>query len=196
MKTSRLLLIFPALIVLYIAIRHPFYFILYPYSAVNPYVYYLYSPGFWAVDLAFWVFSPLMYLKFRKNGEGRFISLLYTFCLDASSVGIFLVFFCLVYGINIFSSEYYTYAFALMFLFIVPISHIRIKSNILPLLLVFPVAGLIWKLLTPGNVGYFLSSSVVIDMAMIVYCFYWNAELINAIPKGGERKWIRKSLPS
>ncbi len=196
MKTTRLLLIFPALVVFYIAIRHPFYFILYPYSVIDPYIYYSYSPGFWAVDIAFWVFSPLMYLKFRKNGDGRFISLLYMFCLDASSVGIFLVFFCLVYGINIFSSEYYTYAFVLTFLFIVPISHLRIRRNLIPYLLIFPIAGLTWRLLTPGNVGYSLSFSVVIDMAMIVYCFFWNAELVDAIPKGGDMEWIKKSLPS
>lgn len=196
MKTSRLLLIFPTLIVFYIAIRHPFYFILYPYSTINPYIYYSYSPGFWAVDIAFWVFSPLMYLKFRKNGEGRFISLLYMFCLDASSVGIFLTFFSLVYGIAIFTSEYYTYAFILMFLFLVPYEYIEINRIKGAFFLVFPVVGLVWKFLNPGNVGYFLSSSVVIDMAMIVYCFYWNTELVDALPKGGDMKWIRKLLPS
>ena len=129
MRKSLFLLVFPLLIVIYIALKHPFYFLLYPYSAVNPYIYYRYSPGFWAVDFAFWVFSPLMHFKFRKTGEDRLLALLYTFCLDASSVGIFLIFFCLVYGISIFASEYYTYAFIFMFLFIVPISHLRIKKK-------------------------------------------------------------------
>lgn len=196
MRRSLFLLIFPLLIVVYIALKHPFYFILYPYSAINPYVYYQYSPGFWAVDIAFWIFSPLMYLKFRKNGEGRFISLLYMFCLDASSVGIFLTFFSVVYGIAIFNSAYYTYAFVLVFLFLVPFDHIKISWINGVLLMVFPIVGFIWKSLTPGNVGYFLSSSVVIDMFMIVYCFYWNAKLIDAMPKGGDIKWTRKLSPS
>lgn len=188
-----LLLIFPILILIYIIIYHSFYFLLYPCSVVDPYIYYGYSPGFWAVDLAFWVLSPLMYIKFRKNHESRFLSIIYVLCLDASSVGAFLTFFCLVYGINIFGSQYYTYGFVLMLLFVVPVKHLKISWTTMLWFLVFPVVGLIWKFLGPGNIGYFVSSSVVIDMSMIVYCFYWNAKLIdaipnvipNAIPKGG-----------
>ena len=196
MRKSLFLLVYPILIVIYIILKHPFYFLLYPYSVIDPYIYYSYSPGFWSVDFAFWIFSPLMYFGFRKSGENQILSLLYTICLDASSVGIFLVFFCIVYGIYIFSSEYYTYAFVLMLLFIVPLSHLNIKKSTILLFLVFPVVGLIWRFLGPGNVGYFISSSVVIDMTMIVYCFYWNAKLVDAIPKIDDIKRIIKLLPS
>lgn len=79
-----------------------------------------------------------------------------------------------------------------MFLFVVPVQHIKLNWKILPLFMVFPIIGIIWKLLGPGNVGYSISSSMIIDMAMIVYCFYWNAKLIDAIPIGGDMRWIRK----
>ena len=195
MKTSRLLLIFPALIILYIAIQHRFYFELYPLSSVDPYLYYSYSPGFWAVDLAFWVFSPLMYLKFRKNGEGRLLSLIYMFCLDAASVGLFLTLFCIVYNIDPFHSEYYTYGFVLMFLFIVPIRHLRVSMKLVPYFSVFVISVGVWRMLGGGNIGYFLSAPVAIDMFLIIYCFFFFSLLIDAIPKGGF-KWIRKSAPS
>ena len=118
---SRLLLIFPVAIIVYIVLFRWYYFIVYPVSVVNPYFYYQYSPGFWSVDFSFWLFTPLYFLWFRRNKAGTIVSLIYALCLDASAVGLFLMFFCFVYGIDPFTSAYYTYAFVLMFLFIIPI---------------------------------------------------------------------------
>ena len=131
MKASRILLIFPALVFVYIILYHSFYFELYPLSTVDPYLYYSYSPGFWAVDISFWIFSPLMYLTFRKKYEGRILSIIYTLCMDASAVGAFLVFFSLVYGVDIFASHYYIYGFVLMLLFVLPIEHIKANKKLL-----------------------------------------------------------------
>ena len=39
------------------------------------------------------------------------MSTIYAFCLGASEVGIFLVYFTMVCGIDPFESTYYTYAF-------------------------------------------------------------------------------------
>ena len=171
-KLKYSLLLFPALILLYVALFHPFYFILYPYSAINPYAYYAYSPGFWSVDFSFWIFLPIYYRLFRQHSNSRIISLIYVLCLDASAVGIFLTFFSMVYGISIFSSAYYSYAFVLMFMFIVPALNFKIRVQSLAFLAVFPIAGIIWKLSVPGNVGYFVSPSVIIDLFMIWYCFF------------------------
>ena len=172
-KISRALLVFPAVILIYIILYHSFYFELYPLSTIDPYLYYAYSPGFWSVDLSFWLFTPLYYLWFRRNKESAFISLLYAFCLDASAVGTFLIFFDAVYGINPFTSAYYTYAFVLMLLFIVPIFHMHFSKQNIIFFLVFPVVGAIWKLTGANNVGYFISSSVIIDLFMIFYCFFF-----------------------
>ena len=172
-KKSRALLVFPAVILIYIILYHSFYFALYPLSTLDPYLYYAYSPGFWSVDFSFWLFTPLYYLWFRRNKESAFISLLYAFCLDASAVGSFLIFFDAVYGINPFLSAYYTYAFVLMLLFIVPIFDMHFSKQNLIFLLVFPVVGAIWKLTGANNVGYFISSSVIIDLFMIFYCFFF-----------------------
>lgn len=171
-KVRYSLLLLPAAVLLYIMVFHPFYFILYPYSAINPYVYYSYSPGFWSVDFSFWIFLPIYYKAFRQHGNSRIISLVYVLCLDASAVGIFLTFFSLVYGISIFASAYYTYTFVLMLMFIPPALNFKVKLKSLAFLAVFPVAGIIWKLSVPGNVGYFLSPSVIIDLFMIWYCFF------------------------
>lgn len=166
-----LLIGFVAVVVVYIALFHSFYFMLYPLSSVDPYLYYSYSPGFWSVDISFWIFTPLYYMWFRHAGEGRAISLVYSLSLDASAVGIFLVFFCLVYGIDPFASAYYTYAFVLALLFFVPVLDMKFSRKNMLLFLAFPVAGVIWKFTGTGNVGYFLSTSVVIDLFMIFYCF-------------------------
>lgn len=150
-----------------------YYFIVYPVSVVNPYFYYQYSPGFWSVDFSFWLFTPLYFLWFKRNKEHTIVSLIYAFCLDASAVGTFLIFFDLVYGVNIFSSAYYTYAFVLMFLFIIPIFDMHFSKYNLIAFLIFPIVGIIWKLTGAGNVGYFLSTSVIIDLFMIFYCFFF-----------------------
>ena len=193
MKASRILLIFPALVFVYIILYHSFYIELYPLSTVDPYLYYGYSPGFWAVDISFWIFSPLMYLTFRKNYEGSILSIIYTLCMDASAVGAFLVFFSLVYGLDIFASHYYTYGFVLMLLFVLPIEHIKANKKLLLYFLVFPVMGIVWRISGPGNIGYFLSPSVVIDLIMIVYCFFFEALLVGALSAGGKKAWTATS---
>ena len=177
------LLILPLSIIIYIFLFRFYYFLLYPLATVDPYIYYAYSPGFWMVDISFWLFSPLYYLAFRKAGEGRLLSLFYMLCLDGSAVGIFLVFFSLIYGINIFASQYYTYAVFLALLFIVPVQKMTIRISNILLAAGFVIAGIIWKLVGTGNVGYFLSPSVVIDMFMIFYCFLFLYSLLSVKKK-------------
>jgi hypothetical protein len=165
------LIAFPAAVIAYIAIYHPLYFLLYPLSSVDPYLYYSYSPGFWSVDISFWVFTPLYYMWFRKSGENKVMSIIYAFCLDASAVGIFLVFFTIVYGINPFESAYYTYAFVLALMFLVPILDMKFTRRNVPLILLFPIIGLAWRITGTGNIGYFISASVLFDLSMIFYSF-------------------------
>ena len=166
-----ILITFPVAVLVYIAIFHPFYFLLYPLSSVDPYLYYSYSPGFWSVDVSFWVFTPLYYMWFRKSRENRLISTIYAFCLDASAVGIFLVFFAIVYGIDPFQSSYYTYALVLSLMFLVPVLHMRFRKRNIPLILLFPIIGAAWRITGTGNIGYFISASVLFDLAMIFYSF-------------------------
>ncbi|MEM0135373.1 MAG: hypothetical protein QXU18_09160 [Thermoplasmatales archaeon] len=178
-KTSRILKLFlllPVFLMLvFITLYHSFYFILYPASSVDPYIYYSYSPGFWIVDISFWLFTPLYYFLFRKKQETRIFSLIYAFCLDASAVGIFLVFFSLVYGINIFPypislQNYYTYAFVLSLFFLIPVQRLGLNKNLL-YVIVYPIVGMLWRITGTGNIGYFLSLSVVFDLFMIFYSF-------------------------
>jgi len=143
-------------------------------SAINPYYYYSYSPGFWMVDFAFWVCTPLFYLGFRKK-TGRLASLFFAFAFDFSAVGIFLLYFCAVYGINIFADTTNTY-YASMIYFaamgIIPINFMKFDKKQLIIPVIFAITGIIWRIVGAGSVKYTLSPSTVIDMAMIGFSFF------------------------
>ena len=143
-------------------------------SAINPYYYYAYSPGFWMVDFAFWVCTPLFYLGFRKK-TGRLASLFFAFAFDFSAVGIFLLYFCAVYGINIFADTTNTY-YASMIYFammgIIPINFMKFNKKQIIIPAIFAISGIIWRIVGTGKVIYVVSPSVIIDMAMIGFCFF------------------------
>ncbi|MEM0134777.1 MAG: hypothetical protein QXU18_06050 [Thermoplasmatales archaeon] len=201
--TKLILLFIPIVILIFIIFNRLYYFILYPISAVDPYFYYADSPGFWVVDISFWIFTPLYYLAFRRKNESKFFSLIYALCLDGSAAGIFLTFFAVVYGINIFSpltmQNYYFYGFMLSLLIIVPIQKInRNKNRGIIVFLGFIIAGLIWRFTGTGGVHYQLNSSVVIDMFMIFYSFFFLYIMFRVEGKsvsqiGSGEKWLNEN---
>ena len=151
--------------------------LLYLYSTVNPYIYYSYSPGFWSVDISFWIFTPLMIYAFRIKEISWIRSILYAISLDAASIGAFLTYFSLVYGINIFHSTYYTMTFYFLFLGLIPIRYLRISNVSFIVFFLLIDIGLVWKMVGAGNIGYFVSWSVAFDLISIFLFFLLFASL-------------------
>ena len=186
-KLKLLFLSFGISMLAYIILFHPFYLLLYPLSTVDPYLYYSYSPGFWAVDISFWTFTPLYYLWFRRAGETIPLALFYSLLLDGSASGMFLTFFCIVYEINFLIYPYYLYGFILSLLFFVPSMDMKFSKKNLLFFSGFIIAGLIWRFSGAGNVGYFISSSVVIDLFMIFYCYLFIYSFKNEKREKGKK---------
>lgn len=176
--------------IVYLVYAHYINPLLYAYSAIDPYIYYSYSPGFWSVDISFWLFTPLMIYGFRRQNISWIYSILYAFSLDAVAVGAFLTYFSLIYHINIFTSHYYSMTFYYIYLIFIPIRHLRLNTKLsLIILAVIIDVGLMWEFLEPGNIGYFVSPSVVFDLVSIFLFFFLVASL--TFPE----KWRRTAFP-
>ncbi|MHB8560897.1 MAG: hypothetical protein ACYDAP_07010 [Thermoplasmataceae archaeon] len=155
--------------IIYFSLMHIGNIFLYGVSAVDPYYYYAYSPGFWAVDFSFWILTTIFYILFRRNGAGRILSLLFAFCLDASAVGIFLLMFESAYHI-IFRNIYYVSMFYFALMWFVPIHFMNFKRIHIFIPIGIVLLTVIWSFFE-GNIGYFLTVGVILDMLGIVYCF-------------------------
>lgn len=186
-RVLNLLLLLPLLPVAFLVATGWISPVLYAYSAVDPYVYYSYSPGFWSVDAAFWSLTPLMVYCFRRKGIGWLHSLIYAFCLDAASVGAFLTYFSLVYSVDIFRSSYYTMTFYFVFLAIVPVLYLKPRRSSWGTLFILGVIGILWRALGPGNVSYRITPSTVLDLASIFLWFLFFATL--SFPDYWVRQW-------
>ena len=155
--------------IIYFSLMHIGNIFLYGVSAVDPYYYYAYSPGFWAVDFSFWIVTSIFYILFRRNSVGRMLSLLFAFCLDASAVGIFLLMFEFAYG-NIFQNIYYVSMFYFSLMWLIPIHFMKFKKQHILIPVGLISITLVWSYFK-GNIGYFLTAGVIIDLVAIVYCF-------------------------
>jgi hypothetical protein len=155
--------------IIYFSLMHIGNIFLYIVSAVDPYYYYAYSPGFWAVDFSFWIVTTIFYILFRRNGAGRMLSLLFSFCLDSSAVGIFLLMFEFAYG-NIFQNIYYVSMFYFALMWLIPIHFMKFKKQHILIPVGLVLITLTWSQFR-GNIGYFLTIGVVIDLIAIIYCF-------------------------